>query len=161
LPPPDPRDVMMRIRYYCPDCLTSQEFDGSESGDFACARCGRAFAARFSEAARGPLERCAFCGNRAFFRQKDFDQRLGCLLMTVSLGAALLVGWKLGWIWFTPALLVTVLVDWVVAARVRPVTICYRCDAEYRDVPLHPRHRAYDPHVAERYAAVKTVRRMR
>ena len=33
--------------------------------------------------------------------------------------------------------------------------------AEHRGVPIHPRHRPYDPHVAERYAEKKTVRRMR
>ena len=27
---------------------------------------------------------CAFCGNHAFFLQKDFDQRLGCLIMAAS-----------------------------------------------------------------------------
>jgi hypothetical protein len=81
--------------------------------------------------------------------------------MAASLGVALLVGWRVGWIWFTPVLLATVLIDWVVAARIRPVTICYRCDAEYRDVPVHPRHQGYDPHVAERYAEKKTLRRMR
>ena len=81
--------------------------------------------------------------------------------MAASLAVALLVGWKAGWIWFTPVLLVSVVVDWVVASRIRPVTICYRCDAEYRDVPVNPRHKGYDPHVAERYAEQKTVRRMR
>jgi DNA-directed RNA polymerase subunit RPC12/RpoP len=142
--------------------MTAREFAGDEAGEFACAKCGRAFAAQFPDKAEPmPVERCAFCGNRSFFLQKDFDQRLGCLFLAVSLGLALLIGWRWGWIWFTPALLATVVVDWIVAARVRPVTICYRCDAEYRDVPLHPRHRGYAPHVAERYARVKTVRRMR
>jgi hypothetical protein len=107
------------------------------------------------------LERCAFCGNRAFFLQKDFDQRLGCLLMGISLAIALYVGWRFGWIYFTPALLASVVVDWIVAARIRPVTICYRCDAEYRDLPVNPRHKGWDPHVGERYAAKKTLRRMR
>jgi hypothetical protein len=152
----------VRARYYCPDCLTFREHSETDSGEFACARCGRRYEAR-AAASLGPagVERCAFCGNRAFFLQKDFDQRLGCLFMALSLGASLFVGWKFGWIWFTPVLLATVLVDWIVAARVRPVTICYRCDAEYRDVALNPRHRGYDPHVAERYAEKKTVRRMR
>ena len=152
----------MRIRYYCPDCLTARDFDRFESGEFRCEGCGRSSTARFEGVEGGAgVERCAFCGNRAFFLQKDFDQRLGCLFMAISLGIALLVGWKWGWIWFTPVLLATVLVDWIVAARVRPVTICYRCDAEYRDVPTNPRHRGYDAHVAERYAQKKTVRRMR
>jgi len=152
----------MKACYYCPDCLTARVYAGAEEGDQACAKCGRPYAARF-EGVLGPrgVERCAFCGNRAFFLQKDFDQRLGCLLMAVSLALALFVGWRLGWIWFTPVLLASVLVDWIVAARIGAVTICYRCDAEYREVPLNPRHRAYDPHVAERYAEKKTVRRMR
>ncbi len=150
----------MRARYYCPDCLTSRDHGDGESGAFACAKCGRPYEAHFPDAST-TVERCGFCGNRAFFLQKDFDQRLGCLFMALSLGLALFVGWKAGWIWFTPVLLATVLVDWVVAAWVRPVTICYRCDAEYREVGLHPRHRGYDPHVAERYAEKKTVRRMR
>lgn len=152
----------MRVRYYCPDCLTARNFDGPESGDFSCVKCGKAASARFDSApGAAGLERCGFCGGRAFFLQKDFDQRLGCLLMAISLAAALLAGWKLGWIWFTPVLLASVVVDWIVATRIRAVTICYRCDAEYRDVPTNPRHRGYDPHVAERYAQRKTVRRMR
>jgi DNA-directed RNA polymerase subunit RPC12/RpoP len=141
--------------------LTAKDHAASDSGDFRCEKCGESYSARFEVASAGPIERCAFCGNRAFFQQKDFDQRVGCLLLAVSLGLALGVGWKFGWIWFTPVLLATVVVDWIVARRIRPVTICYRCDAEYRDLPLNPRHRGYDPHVAERYAATKTLRRMR
>lgn len=152
----------MRARYYCADCFTSREHAEADSGDFPCGKCGKAYTARFDGVLSSEgVEQCAFCGNRTFFLQKDFDQRLGCLIMGVSLAAALFVGWKFGWIWFTPVLLATVVVDWFVAAKIRPVTICYRCDAEYRDMPVHPRHKGYDPHVAERYAEKKTVRRMR
>ena len=152
----------MRARRYCPTCLEAREHSPSDAGEFRCARCGEPYRARLpGTAPAGALERCGFCGNRAFFLQKDFDQRLGCLLMAISLAAALFVGWKVGWIWFTPVLLVSVVVDWIVASRIRPVTICYRCDAEYRELPVSPRHRGYDPHVAERYASRKTLRRMR
>jgi len=142
--------------------MESREHAGGEAGSFSCGKCGHPYTARFEgvPGAAG-VERCAFCGNSAFFLQKDFDQRLGCLFIGISLAIALLVGWKLGWIWFTPVLLATVVVDWIVAGRVRPVTICYRCDAEYREVTTNPRHHGYDPHVAERYAPKKTVRRMR
>jgi hypothetical protein len=107
-----------------------------------------------------PVERCGFCGNRSFFVQRDFDQRIGCAIMLLSIAAALFSGWKYGWIWFTPVLLATVLIDWLLAITIKPMTICYRCDAEYRNLPLNPRHRSYDPHIAERYAEKKTVRRM-
>ncbi len=152
----------MRARYYCADCLTAREHAAADAGDFTCAKCGKAYAAQF-DGVLSPegVEQCAFCSNHSFFLQKDFDQRLGCLIMGVSLVAALFVGWKFGWIWFTPVLLATVVVDWIVAAKIRPVTICYRCDAEYREMPVNPRHKGYDPHVAERFAEKKTVRRMR
>jgi hypothetical protein len=152
----------VRARRYCPSCLESRDHSASEGGEFTCGKCGTPYAVRLEDVVAGaPIERCAFCGNRAFFVQKDFDQRLGCLLMAASLGVALFAGWKFGWIWFTPVLLASVLVDWIVARRIGAVTICYRCDAEYRDLPLNPRHRGYDPHVAERYAEAKTLRRMR
>jgi hypothetical protein len=144
--------------------LTARDFADSDAreSDLDCVKCGRSYTVR-PAGFLGPtgVERCLFCGNRAFFIQKDFDQRLGCLLMALSLGIALFVGWRFGWIWFTPVLLASVLVDWIVATRIGAVTICYRCDAEYRDVPLNPRHRAHDPHIAERYAEKKTLRRMR
>jgi hypothetical protein len=152
----------MRVRYYCPDCLTAKEHTASDAGAFTCEKCGRAYEARLDWVVNPEgVERCAFCDNHAFFLQKDFDQRLGCLIMGISLAAALFVGWRAGWIWFTPVLLVSVVIDWIVASRIKPVTICYRCDAEYRDVAPNPRHKGYDPHVAERYAETKTVRRMR
>ena len=151
----------VRSRYYCPECLTSADHSPPEAGEAACSKCGKRYSFDLASLGEGPVEACAYCGNRALFLQKDFDQRLGCALMGTSLALALAAGWKYGWIWFTPVLLATVLVDWIVAARIRPVTICYQCDAEYRDVPVHPRHRGYDPHVAERYAAEKTLRRLR
>ena len=60
----------MRIRYYCPDCLTARNLDTLQSGEFSCGKCGRPAAARFeSFAGPGGIERCAFCGGRAFFLQ--------------------------------------------------------------------------------------------
>ena len=46
-------------------------------------------------------------------------------------------------------------------AAKREAARCYRCDAEYREVPVNSHHKGYDPHVAERYAEKKTIRRMR
>ena len=152
----------MRTRLYCPDCLVRVELDGAAPSGGACTRCARPWSYAPDDASRrgGPIERCGACGRRAFFVQRDFDQRIGCAIMALSIAAALAAGWKLGWIWFTPVLLATVLIDWALSITIKPVTICYACDAEYREVPLNPRHRPYDPHVAERYAEKKTLRRM-
>ncbi len=152
----------MRVRRYCPGCLRRTDFESAAPVSGACGRCGLAwiFATTDRERESNRVERCGFCGNRAFFVQRDFDQRIGCAVMAASLALALAVGWRYGWIYFTPVLLATVLIDWILAFRIGPVTICYRCDAEYRDVTPNSRHRPYDAHVAERFAEVKTVRRM-
>ena len=152
----------MRVRRYCPACLRRTDLSEATPADGKCKGCAAPW--RFDptpgEQTLNLVDRCAFCGNRAFFVQRDFDQRIGCAVMAASLALALAVGWRFGWIYFTPVLLATVLIDWVLAFRIGPVTICYRCDGEYRDVAANERHRPYDPHIAERYAEVRTVRRM-
>lgn len=59
-----------------------------------------------------------------------------------------------------PVLLFVAAVDLVLQRRVAPVVICYRCNTEYRGAADAAGTRPYDPHVAERFADVKTVRRM-
>jgi hypothetical protein len=103
---------------------------------------------------------CSRCATTAFYVQKDFDQRLGCAILVAGAALALGVSWRFGGIWFVPVLLAVAAADVVLAWRVKPVVICYRCDTEYRDVPDPSSVRAYDPHVAERFVEAKTVRRM-
>ena len=106
------------------------------------------------------MDVCSRCSSSALFTQKDFDQRLGCAILALGAALALGVSWRFGGIWFVPVLLAVAAVDLVLARCVAPVVICYKCDTEYRDVADRSRARAYDPHVAERFAETKTVRRM-
>ncbi len=106
------------------------------------------------------VDRCSRCGSTAFYVQKDFDQRLGCVILAAGAALALGVSWRFGGIWFVPVLLAFAAADFVFALRVKPVVICYQCDTEYRDVPGAGSVRAFDPHVAERFGETKTVRRM-
>jgi hypothetical protein len=106
------------------------------------------------------VDRCSRCGTTAFYVQKDFDQRLGCAILAAGAALALGVSWRFGGIWFVPVLLAVAAADLLLARRVKPVVICYRCDTEYRDAPDASEVRAFDPHVAERFVETKTVRRM-
>jgi len=149
------------VRGYCGECVAPIAIDDPDTAASGrCGRCGRAWAYSPGTGDAGVVRRCGFCGGRAFFVQRDFDQRLGCLIMAGAIVVAIFCGWRFGWIYFTPVLLATVLIDWVLSLRVGRVTICYRCDSEYRGSKPNPRHRPYDAHVAERYASVKTLRRM-
>lgn len=155
----------MRIAVYCAECLERIALpppSESREGSVACAKGHEAIAYRHSAdvASGARVDRCSRCETTAFFSQKDFDQRLGCVLLALGAAVALVVSRLFGGIWFVPVLLAFAALDLVLARRVASVVICYRCDSEYRDVPGAANYKPYDPHVAERYAAVKTVRRL-
>ena len=98
------------------------------------------------------LTSCPACGCRDLFVRKDFPQKLG-LGIVVAAGAAFLAlaarprTFYLG-VW---VLVVAAAVDAVLYLFVRRVTVCYRCRAEFRDVPTNPDHGGFELAVAEKY----------
>ncbi|HQQ76969.1 MAG TPA: hypothetical protein PLB01_06410 [Thermoanaerobaculia bacterium] len=157
----------MRIAVYCSDCMERLELpppSDSASGEVSCSSPSRKSSISFSHSpvviSGEKIDSCSRCKSTAFYVQKDFDQRVGCAVLALGAALALLAAWKLGGVWLVPVLLVFAALDFVLARRVPPVVICYRCDTEYRDVPDAGSYKPYDPHVAERDAEVKTVRAM-
>ena len=155
----------MRVSVYCSECLARIELPPPQetlSGSVSCPSKHSSISFSHSEAVKSGsvVDVCSRCSSSALFSQKDFDQRLGCAILAAGAAVALGVSWRFGGIWFVPVLLLVAAADLVLARRVAPVVICYRCDTEYRGVANAGGTRPYDPHVAERFAAVKTVRRM-
>ena len=50
-------------------------------------------------------------------------------------------------------LLAAAVADFVLYVIVPKITVCYRCRAEFRDVPLNPEHGGYELAVGEKYKA--------
>ena len=73
---------------------------------------------------------CPLCGNDKLYRQKDFSQKLGCLIMGV--GAALVP-----WTWGL-SLPVFALADFALYRALPFITCCYVCGARLRGLPLSP-----------------------
>ena len=108
-----------------------------------------------SEAGPGAGEQltvCPACGCRDLFVRKDFPQKLGLAVVVVA-GVAFLVlaaraaTFYIG-VW---VLIAAALVDAALYYFVPKVTVCYRCRAEFRDVPTNPRHGPFELAVAEKY----------
>jgi hypothetical protein len=134
------------------------------SGEVSCSSPSKKSSISFSHSSSvvsgARVDQCSRCTSTAFYVQKDFDQRLGCAILALGAALALLAAWRFGGVWLVPVLLAFAAMDFVLARRVSPVVICYRCDTEYRDVPGAGTYKPYDPHVAERDAEVRTVRAM-
>ncbi len=155
--------AMMRVAVYCTECLTRIELPPPETeaaGQAPCPSRHSSISFSHSDAVqRGEkVDRCSRCASTALYVQKDFDQRIGCAILALGAALGLGVSWKFGGVWFVPVLLAFAALDYVLARRIPPVVICYRCDTEYREVPDAGSYRPYDPHVAERDARVRTVR---
>jgi hypothetical protein len=174
---------VVRVAVYCSECMARIELPPPSERAAGAVRCSSPSKKSSSSSSISPnssssehelisysyspsvisgsrVDACSRCFSTALYAQKDFDQRLGCAILALGAALALGVSWRFGGIWFVPVLLAFAAVDFVLARRVQPVVICYQCDTEYRDVPDASAVRAYDPHVAERFAETKTVRRM-
>lgn len=109
------------------------------------------------EQANQPLTRCPRCDCRDLFVRKDFPQKLGLAIVVVA-GVAFLVlaasreRFFLGVI----VLLAAVVFDLVLYAIVPRITVCYRCRAEFRDVPINPAHEGYELAIGEKYRTRET-----
>jgi predicted RNA-binding Zn-ribbon protein involved in translation (DUF1610 family) len=154
---------VLEVRYRCPKCGAQAAAPvtppvggaapaaiSATSADIVehrCERCGDVRTLRFSESLRerGVADICALCGSEHFYVQKDFDQRIGCLV--VAIGAAF-VPWTYGL-----SLAVCALIDLVLYARLPNVAKCYVCKATYRGGVRNPAHEAFDLHRLEKYEA--------
>jgi hypothetical protein len=101
-----------------------------------------------------PLTACPHCGCRDLFIRKDFPQKLGLAIVAVA-GVAFLVlaAWRntfyIG-IWI---LIAAAAIDVVMYFFVPKITVCYKCRAEFRDVPINPDHHGFELAVGEKYRA--------
>jgi hypothetical protein len=94
---------------------------------------------------------CLVCGNEDLWRQKDFPQRLGVLL--VVLGA---IFSSIAWSQHMPLtalgiLMVFALADIILFAVMPDVLVCYRCRTRHRGVGAGSEHEGFDHELAERY----------
>ena len=100
----------------------------------------------------GPLTACPKCGCREMFLRKNFPQKLGLgLVIGAALAFLVLAANRATFHLGVGVLLAVTLLDAALYFVVRKVTVCYRCRAEFRDVPLNPEHTGYELAVGEKY----------
>jgi DNA-directed RNA polymerase subunit RPC12/RpoP len=125
----------MTVLVKCPACDAGLPIDpASGARGVKCGRCGRETALEFSDAIRADerVDRCPVCAGADFYMRKDFDPKLG--LTVVVIGASI----SAIFYWFGQDLVAygilggAALIDLVVYSRLKDITVCYRCHAEFR-----------------------------
>ncbi len=115
-----------------------------------CGGCGRELPLTFTAAVTTDraVDRCPVCGGADFYIRKDFDPKVG--LLVVAIGALI----SAVFYWFGQDLIAygilaaAVLVDVVVYGRLTDVTVCYRCHSEFRGAYRRTAP-AFDLHTAD------------
>lgn len=99
-----------------------------------------------------PLKSCPACGCRDLFIRKDFPQKVGLSVVVAAAVAFFVLAARASTFYLGVWVLVgAAAVDAVLYVFVRRVTVCYRCRAEFRDVPRNPEHGGFELAVAEKY----------
>lgn len=135
------------LEYNCRDCGKSNDLESDDTGvDVVCSFCGRNYgpASQCIDPQKGVLH-CGICGCRDLYIQKDFSRKVGCAI--AAAGAVLAPFTKF------ISLGVAALIDLVLYHALPLITVCYRCGAIYRDLPLNPDHEPFNLGINDRYRA--------
>lgn len=140
----------MRVKVRCPACGLAQGVAPAPP-EAACPGCGGAIPLAWTAAVGEDREvdGCPACAGRDFYVRKDLNRTLG--LATV-VGVALI---SVGFLWVGREglaygiLFAFALVDLVAYAMLKLVTVCYRCQAEFRGAYRRTAS-GFDLHQAER-----------
>jgi len=110
----------MTVEFGCPRC--GRAVEGEPGSTVACRHCG----ADATLAPGGPtLAECLACGCPELYRHRDFNQKLGILLIVAGAVLCLVLTS------FLP-LVVAAVLDLVLYYVLPDVAICYRCHAHHR-----------------------------
>jgi hypothetical protein len=94
------------------------------------------------------VDRCPICEGGDFYARRDFDPKVGLtFVVTGALISALFYWFNLDLIAYS-ILAAAVVVDLLIYRRLKDVTVCYRCHAEFRGA--YPRTApGFDLHTAD------------
>src|SRR5262245_31292481 len=153
------------IQYSCPRCgQESTAAIGEEAGrpaansrpDFSCRACSFSYPGTGSPVDPSrPVTACAVCGSREFYSQKDFNRKLGLMIVAGSGLVAFLVMVLAGHLWGIAVLGLVTLADAVLYRRLRAVSVCYLCQSVYRGFPDSGEHGGFYLGNEERFKALR------
>lgn len=142
----------MLISFDCPKCLQPARGEvTAASRGVMCSSCGWTRPAVDGELRGESPVRCLVCGCGDLWRQKDFPQRLGVLIVAVGVVLS-----TVAMAYMQPELSLGILMafalaDMILYAVMRDCLVCYRCHARFHRVPDIDRATAFDLEVNERY----------
>ncbi len=119
---------MMEVQITCPSCKSSVEvLPDHLASKVSCDVCQHVINVQFTkDQEEGILKECPVCTRMDFYKQKDFNRKIGVILFVI---AAILSIWTYGL-----SLVVLYLLDLFLFRKLAVVAICYKCQTNFRRV---------------------------
>jgi len=143
----------MEINTFCPECENGLFlYEMPKPGIIPCKHCGKGREAdgKGELDAQGAIFRCGICSCVEFYRQKDFNTKLGLWILAVIVVLALVFNR-----WLIYILIGGAVLDTLLYFGLGDIVICYKCRAIYRGLPIPPRCEGFDLKIHDRYAFKK------
>jgi hypothetical protein len=142
----------MNVTFRCPSCdSTSRVPVAADAEQLKCPHCPAAWPIVGGALTEGQLPNCLICPSTELFARKDFSQSLGVAIVAVgAIVSSIFWAWHMPF-WTYGVLFATALIDVVLYFTVGNLLQCYRCQAQYRDVPGLENHGGFDLETHEKH----------
>lgn len=135
---------MMEIQITCPHCGSSIDVHPDiHAKKVECDICKHVMDVNFTpEHVQGDLKECPVCSRMDFYKQKDFNRKIGVFLFVI---AAILSIWTYGL-----SLVALYFVDLLLFRKLALVSVCYKCRTNFRKVHNIEEIREFDHEMNDR-----------
>lgn len=142
----------MQLIYQCPKCDSPNiEVISEETTGLTCSSQDWTREITSADIENDSPKHCLCCGNEDLWRQKDFPQGLGLLMVLTGGILSTIAWWYVEPVWALGILLVFAAIDMVLYAVMNDVLVCYRCRARHRKANIQEDHPRFDLELNERY----------
>ena len=135
---------MTEVTLTCKECGSGVHvYPSKEAKEAECQICKTMNLVNFDEAlCEDKLEVCPCCGRKDFYKQKDFNRKIGVMLFVIAAIAAI---WTYG-----ISLIVLYLFDLLLYRRLGDVAACYKCNTLFRKLKNFDQIRPFDHEMHDR-----------
>jgi hypothetical protein len=142
----------MNVTFRCPQCDQQARAElRPEQPAIACPHCKTKWPLPGQAVAGDQLRQCIICPSTELFIRKDFSQSLGVTIVVIGIVISSIFWAYHMPIWTYAVLFTTALIDVVLYFTVGNVLQCYRCQAQYRDLPDLENHGGFDLETHEKH----------
>ncbi|MCX7395106.1 MAG: hypothetical protein NTW75_13390 [Planctomycetales bacterium] len=140
----------MLITFDCPKCLKPNRGQVTDaSRGVLCVQCGWSKSSTEGGIPDQIPTRCLVCGCHDLWRQKDFSPKLGIAIVVVGIAISTWFMLLMQPEWSIGTLMFFSLMDMILYSFMKDRLACYRCHAQYRQIPQGGS--TFDLEIHERY----------